>query len=341
MRHSGMLRCCTMLFVLALVCWIPAGWGDVETVVVYVSLDEMYSQPILEAYGKKAGIRVNAVYDTEASKTTGLVNRLIAEKARPRADVYWNNEIVQMLRLKQKGILEAYVSPAQGAIPTAFKDPEGYWTGMAARARVIIYNTEKVSNPPASIMDLLKPEWAGKAAIGSPLFGTTAAQAAALFAVWGDAKAKSFFQGLKDNRIAVLPGNAAVRDLVARGEYAWGLTDTDDANGGVEDGFPVKWLLPDQQDGGLGTLVIPNTIALIKGGPHAAAGKKLIDYLLSPDVERQLAASRSIQIPLNPAVPAPAKVPVLATIKTMAVSNEAASAKMETAARYLQQEFLR
>ena len=330
-----------VIIVLTMVYLISPAWAATETVVIYVSLDEMYSKPILDAFEKSTGIHVNAVYDTETSKTTGLVNRLIAEKTRPRADVYWDNEIIQMLVLKQKGVLEAYTSPAQGPIPPRFKDSDGFWTGIAARARVIIYNTDKVKNPPASIQDLLKPEWSGKAAIGNPLFGTTAAQAAALFAVWGDDKAKSFFRGLKENKIAVLPGNAAVRDLVARGEYAWGLTDTDDANGGIEDGFPVKWLLPDQQDGELGTLLIPNTIALIKGGPNVAAGKKLIDYLLSPEVEQRLAASRSIQIPLNPAVKAPANVPEIAKIRTMDVSDEATAKKMETTARYLQQEFLR
>ena len=341
MRNLGLHVFWKTIIVLTMVGWIPIAWAATETVVVYVSLDEMYSQPILDAFEKNTGIHVNAVYDAETSKTTGLVNRLIAEKTRPRADVYWDNEVVQMLVLKQKGVLEAYASPARGPIPPKFKDPDGYWTGIAARARVIIYNTDKVKNPPTSIQDLLKPEWSGKATIGNPLFGTTAAQAAALFVAWGDEKAKTFFRGLKENKIAVLPGNAAVRDLVARGEYAWGLTDTDDANGGIEDGFPVKWILPDQEAGGLGTLLIPNSVALIKSGPNAVAGKKLIDYLLSPEVEQRLAAARSIQIPLNPAVKAPANVPELARMRTMDVSNEAAAKMMEAAARYLQQEFLR
>ena len=341
MRNSKLYRFWMLIIILTIITWIPAVWAATDTVVIYVSLDEMYSRPILDAFEKNTGIHVNAVYDAEASKTTGLVNRLIAEKTRPRADVYWDNEVIQMLVLKQKGVLEAYASPAQGPIPSKFKDPDGYWTGIAARARVIIYNTDKVKVPPTSIQDLLKPEWAGKAAIGNPLFGTTAAHAAALFVAWGDDKAQSFFRGLKENKIAVLPGNAAVRDLVARGEYVWGLTDTDDANGGIEDGFPVKWILPDQQDGGLGTLLIPNSVALIKNGPNATVAKKLIDYLLSPEVEQRLADSRSIQIPLNPIVKVPAKVPELAKIRTMDVSNEAAAKKMEPAARYLQQEFLR
>lgn len=311
------------------------------TVVVYTALDELYSRPILDAFEAKTGIRVLAQYDTEAAKTTGLVNRLIAEKERPRADVFWNNEVVQTIVLQNKGVLEAYASPSAEAIPERFKDPDGYWTGFAARARVIIYNTELVDEPPRSIRDFLEDEWRGRAAIANPLFGTTATHTAALFALWGEEDARAFFMGLKENGVAVLPGNATVRDLVARGEYAAGLTDTDDANGAVVDGFPVRWHLPDQEPEGLGTLVIPNTVALVRGGPNAEHAKALIDYLLSPEVEAALARTRSIQIPLNPAVRLEDPVPALANPKTMDVDFSAAARAMEESARFIQEVFLR
>ncbi len=309
-------------------------------VVVYVSLDELYSRPILNEFERRSGIRVRAQYDTEAAKTTGLVNRILAERGRPRADVFWNNEVVQTIALRNAGALEPYASPSRAGIPEAFKDPEAYWTGFAARARVIIYNTELVSEPPTSIRDLLREEWSGNAAIANPLFGTTATHAAALFAVWGDDAARDYFAGLRSMRVAVLPGNATVRDLVARGEYAVGLTDTDDANGGVVDGFPVAWVLPDQEAGGLGTLVLPNTVALVRGGPNSDAGKRLIDYLLGPEVESALAASRSIQIPLNPAADAPENVPALAEIRTMDIDFDEISERMPRTAAYLRAEFL-
>lgn len=315
--------------------------GAADTVVVYVALDEMYSQPILEAFAKRTGTEVKAVFDTEAAKTTGLVNRLIAERNRPRADVFWNNEAAYSVVLKKKGVLDVYRSPAAEAIPAAFKDPDGYWTGFAARARVIIYNTSLVSDPPKSILDLIEPEWKGKTAVANPLFGTAATHAAALFAAWGDDKAKAFYRDVRANGAAVLPGNAPVRDMVARGEYAWGITDTDDANGGVEDGFPVKWLLPDQEQGGLGVLVIPNSVALIKGGPNPKAGKALIDFLLSPEVEQRLSEMRSIQVPLNPAVKPPARVPVLSAIRAMDVKPEAMAEEMDAVAAFAKEEFLR
>ncbi len=314
--------------------------GAAREVVVYVALDEMFSRPILDTFEQETGIEVRAQYDTEAAKTTGLVNRLLAERDRPRADVFWNNEVVQTIRLKNEGVLQPYVSLARGAIPGAYKDTDGYWTGFAARGRVIIYNTDLVQDPPQSIQDFLDPAWKGKAAMARPLFGTTATHAAALFELWGDEKARAFFQGLKDNDVAILPGNATVREMVARGEFAIGLTDTDDANGAIEDGLPAKWLFPDQREGEIGTLIIPNSVALMRGAPNADAGRKLIDYLLSAEVEAALARMRGIQIPLNPAVDRPANVPDLSAVKAMPVEFETVAMRLNEVMTFVNEEFL-
>ncbi len=321
------------ILILALGVMTSCGGSSKDSVVVYTALDEIYSRPILDAFTADTGIAVKAVYDTEAAKTTGLVTRLLNETGRPRCDVFWNNEVAQTILLKDRGALAPYAPTASKAIPDAFKDPEAYWTGFAARARVIIYNTERVTSPPTSIQDFIRPEYKGQCAVALPLFGTTATHAAALFAAWGETDTMHFFQQLVDNDVAFVAGNGVVRDAVARGEYAFGLTDTDDANGAVVDGFPVAWLLPDQDE--LGTLLIPNTVALIKHGPNPEGAKQLIEYLLSPDVEKRLAESRSIQIPLNPAVTAPKSVPVISDIHTMSPSFPEIAAQMETSATRL------
>jgi iron(III) transport system substrate-binding protein len=348
MKHPSLFRLAVLGFIGLLTPLVICGCGNQqdapaagdEEVVVYTALDEMYSRPVLDAFEEETGIEVRAVYDTEAAKTTGLTNRIEMEANNPRADVFWNNEVAQTIVLKEKGLLEPYESPAAEAVPAGFKDEEHYWTGLAARGRVIIYNTDMVDEPPRSIRDFLKEEWRGRTAIANPLFGTTRTHAAALFAAWGAEEAKSFFRGLLANDVAVLAGNATVRDLVARGEYAAGLTDTDDANGAVEDGLPADWLFPDQ-DNGLGTLVIPNTVALIKDAPHPEAARKLIDYLLSTEVEEKLARMRSIQIPLKADASAPENVPELADIQSMDVAFDAMAAHMDAAAEFIEDEFVR
>ena len=152
-------------------------------VVIYTSLDQLFSEPILKAYQKQTGVKVRAIYDVEASKTTGLVNRLIAEKRRPKCDVFWNSEIGRSIILKQKGILAPYRSPSAKDIPPQFIDKDGYWTGFAARARVLVYNTNlvKKADLPSSIFELTAEKWKGKIAMAYPLFGTTPTHVAALY----------------------------------------------------------------------------------------------------------------------------------------------------------------
>src|SRR6266511_629367 len=135
--------------------------GAPGEVTIYVSTDRVFSEPILKAYEEKTGVKVNAVYDTEETKSTGLANRLLAEKNNAQADVFWSNEPIRTLMLKKRGVLAPYKSPAANGIPDIFKDPEGYWTGFSARMRVIAYNTDhvKAGDAPASIFQLADPKW--------------------------------------------------------------------------------------------------------------------------------------------------------------------------------------
>jgi iron(III) transport system substrate-binding protein len=306
----------------------PGSAAD-AAVTVYVSTDRVFSEPVLREYERRSGVKVNAVYDTEETKSTGLANRLIAEKDRPQADVFWSNEPVRTLVLKSRGVLTPYRSPGAAGIPTELVDPEGYWTGFSARMRVIAYNTKSVaaSEAPKSIFDLADPRWKGQVAIADPRFGSTSFHVAALYAVAGDARMDDFFRRLKANGVRVVDGNSVVRDLVARGEVKVGLTDTDDVNVAIENGQPVAMVLPDRD--GLGVPMMPNMVSLIARAPHPQQGQQLIDYLLSADVERQLAESEAVQIPLHAGVPGPKHIPAIGTFKPMTLDYAKAASRVE------------
>ena len=318
-----------------------------QTVVVYTSVDQVYSEPILARFEERTGIDVLAVYDVEAAKTTGLVNRLIAEKDRPQADLFWSGEFAQTLLLKDKGVLAPYRPPAAGELPAQYVDPEGYWTGLAGRARVLLVNTDRVSpaDYPHSLDDLLSPRWPGEQiGIAYPMFGTSATHAAALYAAWGPERARSWYAQLKSRGVRVVDGNSVVRDLVASGQLTMGLTDTDDACGALEKGAPVDLVFLDQAETGLGTLVIPGTVALIAGAPHPRQAQALIDFLTGKEVEEELAASGWSQMPLRPvsirakcgegaAGQAPARL--FGQVKGMAVSLADIYRQMELAKREL------
>ncbi len=314
------------------------GSGNVtfREVTVYVSTDRAFSEPVLRAYEQKNGVKVNVVYDTEETKSTGLANRLLAEKNNPQADVFWSNEPVRTLMLKKRGVLAPYRSANADNIPSVFKDPESYWTGFSARSRVIVYNTRlvKPEEAPKSVLDLTDPKWKGQVAIADPRFGSTSFHAAALYAELGDEIADEFFRKLKANDVRVVAGNSVVRDMVARGEAKVGLTDTDDVNVALEDKQPVAMVFPDRD--GMGVPVMPNMVSLIAGAPHSEAAKHLIDYLLSPDVEKMLAASEAVQIPLREGVEGPKNIPPLKSFKPMTLDYGKAADRVEDVTRRLQ-----
>jgi iron(III) transport system substrate-binding protein len=311
-------------------------------VVVYAALDREFSEPILADFEKATGIKVLSKYDVESTKTVGLTSAILAEAARPRCDVFWNNEILNTLRLQDAGLLENYKSPAGELFPEMFRDSEGAWHGFAGRARILIVNTNLVpeAERPTSIKDLADPKWKGKVGIAKPIAGTTASHVACLFAAMGPEEAKSYLRELKANDVKIYSGNKQLALAAARGEIAFGMTDTDDAIIEIERGQPVAIVYPDRGPDELGTLFIPNTISIIKGGPNTESAKKLIDYLLSPAVEAKLAICPSAQIPLNPAVEIEPRVETPKTAKAMQIDFKQAAAQWDEVAKFMEHEFL-
>ncbi len=310
---------------------------DQDVVVVYTSVDQVFSEPILKEFEQKTGIKVKAIYDTEETKSTGVLNRLIAEKNNPQCDVFWSGDPVRVVVLKQKGITTQYRSPAASDIPAIYKDPDGQWTGFSARARVLIYNKSLMDSAqvPKSIFDLVKPEYRGKVAIANPLFGTTTFHVAAIFSVLGDDSARAYFDALKANDVVIATSNGDVKKRVASGEIACGLTDTDDAHEAIKQGDNVGVVFLDQ-DNGFGTLIMPNTVCLIKDSPHPDNGKRLIDFLLSRHVEEELAVSAA-QMPLHKGVPVPDGVPSLDNIVPMHVDYNKVAQKLEQIQPWIKQ----
>lgn len=322
------------LAALSFAIWRGLQGAQSDTVIVYVSHDQVFSEPILKEFEKESGIRVRAVYDTEETKSAGAMNRLIAEKNNPQADVYWANEPVRAEVLKQHAIASPYLSPSSVGIPEGFRDPQGYWTGFAARARVLIVR-ENVAPKPTSIFAYLDPQWRGEAVIANPLFGTTTDEIAALFSLLGDKDARAFMETMRENGVKTSPSNGDSADLVARGQFAFALVDSDDVVNRVKQREPVAMVYPDQGADEIGCLIVPNAAVLIAGAPHLEAGKKLIDYLLSAATERKLAFSDAAQIPLHSGVETPAGIKPIDAIKTMNVDYAAVAAKLKAIQPYL------
>jgi iron(III) transport system substrate-binding protein len=305
--------------------------ADAAEVIVYTSVDDVFARPVAERFQKETGIEVKLVPDTEETKSTGLLNRLIAEKKRPVADVFLSGDPMRAAVLKAKGISVPYKSPNREGMPPQFSDPDGYWSALSARARVIIYNKNLVpkGEEPRRLADFLDPKWRGKACLANPLFGTTSMHAAALFEITGDEKARAFFEGLSSNAVKILSSNGEVKRRVGDGEFAFGLTDTDDVSEAMKDGKPVGAAYPDAD--GMGTLLVPTAAVLIANCPHPESGKRFIDFLLTAEVEKMLAASAA-QMPLRPGVEVPDGVRRVEEIKSMNVDYGKLAIRIEALA---------
>jgi iron(III) transport system substrate-binding protein len=246
------------------------------TVVVYSSQDQVYSEPILQAFEKHTGIQVRAVYDSEAVKTVGLVNRLVAEREHPQCDVFWNNEEMRMHQLEVRDVLDLSRS----------------WVSLGYRSRRIVVNTNllTLAEAPKSFAELTNAVWYRRVALAYPLFGTTATHFLALRQHWGDEAWQAWCRSLRANDPLVVDGNSVVVRMVGRGEVSVGLTDSDDIAAGQREGLPVAALpLSDE------SLLIPNTAAIIRGAPRAASAARLIDYLQRPETVLRLVESNALE----------------------------------------------
>lgn len=276
--------------------------------VAYVALDEQFSRPLIERFARELDLRISARFDSEAAKTVGLVSAIIEEQKAPRCSVFWNNELAHTVRLAGLGLLEPYASPSAADVPAEWKDPQHRWTAFAARARILVVNTDLLPDPkewPTSYRDLVDPKWRGRCAVAKPLTGTTLTHFTALRQLLGEAEFGAFLDGLFKNDVRFLSSNGATLRETAAGSVAWAFTDTDDYHVARLRGRPVACVFPDQHAGGIGTMLIPNSVALIKGGPHLDQARKLVDRILQRETEALLAAAEGAQIPLRQGVPGP------------------------------------
>ena len=253
---------------LATIILVLTGCAKRDYVVLYTSQDQFYAEPILAEFTAATGIEVRPVFDTESAKTAALAHRLRAEKNNPQCDVFWSNEEMHTRFLVRDGIISS------NDVRTV---------GFRTRQVAINTNLLTIADAPKSLLDLTAEKLRGKVALAYPLFGTTSAHFMALRQHWGDARWRQWCESLIANNAKVVDGNSVVVRLVGAGECALGLTDSDDIEAGLRQGFPIA-ALPTFAE----SFVIPNTISIINGAPHSALAERLANYLADPTTLQRL-----------------------------------------------------
>lgn len=299
-------------------------------VVLYTNVHQLFAAPPVARFERETGLEVCATYPSFESKATGVLTRLLQKPDEPAADVYWGDDVVRPYVLVKKGLVERYVPADAESIPPQFRDPGGVWTGVGAQVRVLLVNTELVpeAKRPSSIRDLGDKRFKGRAALPNPRQGTTLVHLAALAAALGDAAVHDLLSAFDRNGVKVVGTSWEVKELVSKGEAAVGLTNSDHAYEAVKSGAPVAVVIPDQEPGGLGALVLPTGVFLIRGGPHPENGRRLVDFLVGREVDRDL-SSENAYFPIWPDAPEPVGAPRVATIRAMKLDPVAAEEALE------------
>jgi len=316
--------------------------NEVKEVVIYTSVDQVYSEKIFNLFEQQTGIKVKPVYDIEANKTVGLANKIIAEKSNPQADVFWNVEMLQTIRLNKAGVLQQTDITSSKDLPNSFVDKNGYWYGFGGRARVVLYNKTLISldKCPKTMKELKNFRDIKKFGIAYPIFGTTANQVAAMYTLWGDSKAKQYFGDLQKAGISVVDGNSVVKDYVSQKKLYLGLTDTDDALSEMEKNKDLGMYFLDQGKDEIGTLVIPNTVCCIKGAHNPSQADAFMEFLLSADTEQKLVDDGWINIPVHDGVKAAANF-AGTKIKMMQVDFSKLYSKLDSSSKDMTNIFVR
>ncbi len=342
---ASLLACC-MLWVMGCDHKAPSDTAyEAQPVVVYVSVDRAFAEPLLNKFAEQSGLEVKPVFDTEASKTTGLVNRLRTEKDRPRSDVWWSSEIFGTIELAQEGIFAAYEPTTASDIPPTFKAQDGLWTAFGLRARVLAFrrNDQNKVERPSSWWDLTDARYKDRCVFADPRFGTTRGHMATLLAEWGEDNFRSYLQQLKANGVKRATGNSHAVILVRRGVADWGATDTDDVVVGQARGDAIEMVYPtltlprelsgetegDSIDRLNAPLWIPCSVALVKGARNPDGAKKLIDLICSAATEKALYESESRNIPVRESLRKPLGIdaPSAADVNYVAAARRLSDAR--------------
>lgn len=284
------------------------GGEDRREVVLYSSVDGELLRAIVDDIESRTDLRVRVVGDTEATKTTGLVERLLSERGRPRADVWWSSEPFGTIRLAREGALAPLGLELDAMVeagwPPQWRGAGDLWAGFASRGRVLAYSTDRLeaAELPRSLEELAAERWRGRVGIARPQFGTTRGHFAALVHLWGPARFEAWLEAMRGNGVRIFDGNATVVQEIGRGTIDLALTDTDDVFAAQRQGVAVDLAdlsgAPEQAV----AILLPNTVARVAGGPNPEAARALLEAILGPQTERFIAQSDSRNYPLHPQV---------------------------------------
>lgn len=299
---------------LALACPAFAGCGGGDPdLVVYSGRSEPLIKPFLEEFADREDLDVQVRF----ADTADLVGTLLEEGDNTRADVFIGQDAASLARLDQEGLLQPHEAARE--TPARFRADDATWTGLSGRARVLIVPAG--GEHPDSVFDLTDPRWDGRIAAPIPSNVSFRDWVSAIRLRRGDEFAREYLEGLKRNDLAVLASHGEVRSAVGDGEFDIGLVNHYYVELEKQEGADVEAVYTDQEPGGFGVVFNVASAGIMAAADHADNARKLMDYLLTPEVQERFARA-NFEYPVLPGLEAAPGVRPLGGFRTTDVSLE-------------------
>jgi len=254
--------------------------ADTGSLVVYSGRSESLVGPLIEMFKEETGIDVEVRYGS----TSEIAATLLEEGANSPADLFFAQDPGGVGAVANAGLFASLPDDIVNAVKPAFRSPDNLWVGVSGRARVLVYNTDTLSEAdlPDEIAGLTDPVWAGR--VGwAPTNASFQAMVTAMRAIWGEEETRAWLEGMVANDTIVYEGNSPIVEAVGAGEIEVGLVNHYYLYRFLAEqgeSFPARnYFLP---GGGPGSLVMVAGVGRLATGPNEANALRFIEYLVSP-----------------------------------------------------------
>jgi iron(III) transport system substrate-binding protein len=316
-RHRGSIAVAVVAAVLATAA-ASAAAPKAETLTVYSGRNEVFVKPLVERFTRDTGIAVQVRYGDSAA----LAATILEEGKNSPADVFFSQEAGALGAVANEALLAKLPAKTLRRVQPRFRSPSGMWVGTSARARVVAYDTGKLSPSqlPTSIFGFTQARWKGKIGL-APTNASFQAYVTALRLVHGDDRARDWLVALKANDAKHFPNNLSILQAIARGEIEVGFVNhyylfqlkAQQPAAPVANHFLGK--------GDPGALVNAAGVGILKTSKQKATAQKFVDFLHSDWAQHNVARGPgNAEYPVTTAVARRPGLPAISKIEGPAIN---------------------
>ena len=281
---------------------------------IYNGQHEQTTALLVSAFEKQTKIKVSVRSGDEST----LGNQIVQEGSNSPADVFYTENTPVLEALREKGLLAPVDSATLASVPARYDATDGRWLGVSARASVLVYNSDQLTDAevPSSILDLAKPQWSGRVGF-APSETDFQPLVSAIVKLDGTATAESWLKGLQsaghvyaDNETVVNQVNSGQSALGPINSYYWYRLRAE--KGAASMHSALHYYAP----GDPGDLVDVSGAAVLASSTHKSAAQQFLAFLVSRTGQETIARSHSYEYPLRPGVAPAAGLRPLASLQS-------------------------